>query len=151
MAGRVVVAAFVVMSFVAISSRSFWIDEAATAVQAMQPTLGSWWQLLVQEKTAHLQMPLYMLYIWGCEKLFGSGEWTLRLANLPWFVAGAVAFILAFPPGTGAGPSRPAWSLLCPFAWYYLDEARPYAMQLGASLLAVASLAPVWREGSQRS
>ena len=75
------------MCAVAISGRSLWIDEAATAVQAMQPDLGSWWQLLVQEKTAHLQMPFYMLYIWGYEKAFGSSEWALRLANAPWFIA----------------------------------------------------------------
>ena len=89
-------AAAVVTCLAAISGRSLWIDEAATAAQAMQPTLGSWWQLLVEEKTAHLQMPLYMLYIWGYEKVFGSGEWLLRLANLPWFVAGAVVFISSF-------------------------------------------------------
>jgi len=134
------VAAFVAMSFVAISCRSFWIDEAATAVQAMQPTLGSWWQVLAQEKSAHLQMPLYMFYMWAYEKLFGSSEWTLRVANLPWFVAGAVAFTLAFPPGDRRRPIAACVVLLCPFAWYYLDEARPYAMQLGASLLVVASL-----------
>jgi uncharacterized membrane protein len=29
---------------------------------------------------------------------------------------------------------------LSPFAWFYLDEARPYAMQLGASLLVAASI-----------
>ena len=128
------------MSLVAISSRSFWIDEAATAVQAMQPTLGSWWQLLAQEKSAHLQMPVYMFYVWAYEKLLGSSEWTLRVANLPWFIAGAVAFILAFPPGDRRRPIAAGVVLLCPFAWYYLDEARPYAMQLGASLLVVASL-----------
>jgi hypothetical protein len=144
------VAAFVVMSFVAISSRSFWIDEAATAVQAMQPTLGNWWQLLVQEKTAHLQMPIYMFYAWVCEKLFGSSEWTLRAVNLPWFVAGAAAFTLAFPAGDRRRPIAACVVLLCPFAWYYLDEARPYAMMLGASLLAVASLVHL-AEGSQEA
>ena len=30
--------------------------------------------------------------------------------------------------------------LSSPFAWYYLDEARPYAMQLGASLIIFAAL-----------
>lgn len=135
------VLAFALMSCVAISGRSFWIDEAATAVQARQPSLESWWQLLVQEKTAHLQMPLYMLYVWACEKVFGSGEWTLRAANLPWFVAGAVAFTLAFPAGDRRRPIAACVVLACPFAWYYLDEARPYAMELGASLLAVASIA----------
>ena len=39
-------------------------------------------------------------------------------------------------------------ALFCPFAWYYLDEARPYAMQLGASLLVVASLARLARDSA---
>ncbi len=135
-----VVSAVIMMCLVAISNRSLWIDEAATAVQAMQPSLGSWWQVLVQEKTAHLQMPLYMFYEWAYEKVFGSGEWTLRMANLPWFVLGAGAFILAFPPGDRRRLLTTCATLLCPFAWYYLDEARPYGMELGASLLIVGSL-----------
>jgi len=32
--------------------------------------------------------------------------------------------------------------LLSPFAWYYLDEARPYTMQLGSSLMILGAL---WR------
>jgi hypothetical protein len=111
----------------------------------MQPTLAAWWHLLVQEKSAHLQMPLYMFYIWAYEKLCGSGEWTLRLANLPWFIAGATAFILAFPVGDRRRPFAVCVALLSPFAWYYLDEARPYALELGASLLVVASLARLHR------
>ena len=112
----------------------------------MQPTLAAWWHMLVQEKSAHLQMPLYMFYIWAYEKLCGSGEWTLRLANLPWFVAGATTFILAFPIGDRLRPIAACVALLCPFAWYYLDEARPYGMELGASLLVVASLARLSRD-----
>ena len=106
----------------------------------MQPTLHSWWQAMEQEKTGCLQMPLYMLYTWCWTKPFGSGEWSLHLANLPWFVAGAAAFILSFPAGDRRRLIAGCLVLLCPFAWYYLDEARPYAMQLGAALMAVASL-----------
>jgi len=28
-------------------------------------------------------------------------------------------------------------ALCCPFAWYYLNEARPYAIQLSASMVCV--------------
>ena len=135
-----VIAAAVLISLAATSSRSLWIDEACTAVRAMQPTLGSWWHAMEQEKTGCLQMPLYMLYSWGWAQLFGYGEWSLHLANLPWFVVGAAAFILSFPAGDRRRPLVGCLVLLCPFAWYYLDEARPYAMQLGATLLALASL-----------
>jgi hypothetical protein len=135
-----IIAAAVLICLVAMSGRSLWIDEAATAVRAMQPTLSSWWQAMAQEKTGCLQMPLYMLYTWGWARLFGSSEWSLHLANLPWFVAGAAAFTLAFPAGDRRRPIAACLVLLSPFAWYYLDEARPYAMQLGTSLLVVASL-----------
>ena len=133
-------AAAVAVSLVAISGRSLWIDEACTAIRAIQPTLGAWWQTMEQEKTGCLQMPLYMLYTWGWTKIFGSDEWSFHLANLPLFAAGAGAFILSFPSAGRGRLLAGCLVLLCPFAWYYLDEARPYAMQLGASLLIVASL-----------
>ena len=68
-------------------------------------------------------MPLYMFYVWGWARLFGSSEWSLHAANVPWFIAGAVAFILAFPPGDRRRVTAACVVLLCPFAWYYLDEA----------------------------
>ena len=138
-------AAVLAISLVAISSRSFWIDEACAGVLAMQVTLGDWWHIMSQDRTSTLQLPLSMFSMWGWGRLFGTGEWTLRLANLPWFVAGATAFILAYPPGDRRRPIAACVVLLCPFAWYYLDEARPYAMQLGASLFVVASLARLAR------
>jgi len=64
----------------------------------------------------------------------------LHSANVPWFLAGAVAFITAFPLGDRRRATAACVVLLCPFAWYYLDEARPYTMQLGAALLIVAAL-----------
>src|SRR5208283_4147714 len=88
------------------------------------------------------------LYLWAYGQLAGYGEWTLRLANLPWFAAGATAFILAFPRRGGSRAVAACVVLLCPFAWYYLDEVRPYGMQIGISLLLVASLMQLGRESS---
>jgi hypothetical protein len=115
----------------------------------MQPTLPGWWHAMEQEKTGCLQMPLYMLYTWGWTKLFGWSEWALRLANLPWFAAGATAFILSFPSGDRRRWAALCLVLLCPFAWYYLDEARPYAMQLGVTLLAIACLRHLAQRGTE--
>jgi hypothetical protein len=130
----------VLISLVAISGRTFWIDEALTGVKAQTPTLAAWWAEIVQERASDLQMPFYMLYVWGWEKLAGSSEWALRLANLPWFVIG----VCVFAWGQRRADTR-CWLtvglvLLSPFAWYYLDEARPYAMQLGASLMVAGAL-----------
>jgi len=134
------IAAVVVVGCVGISGRSLWIDEACTATKAVPPTLGGWWQALSQDRSADAQMPLYMFYVWGWARIFGSSEWSLHSANVPWFLAGAVAFILAFPVGDRRRVAAACVVLLCPFAWYYLDEARPYIMQLGATLLMVGAL-----------
>ncbi len=134
------IGALIVISLIAISGRSFWIDETCTAMKALQSTLTDWWQVMVQDKTADVQMPLYMFYIWGWGRAFGCGEWSLHLANVPWFVLGAAVFIQSFPAGSPSRKFAAFAALFCPFAWYYLDEARPYAMQLGAALLSVGSL-----------
>ncbi|HPC62692.1 MAG TPA: hypothetical protein PKX23_18670 [Verrucomicrobiota bacterium] len=129
----------VAVGCLAISNRSFWIDETLSALKALMPTLGDWWRGMVQEKASDLQMPLYMVYLWGWEKLFGSGEWALRAANLPWFGAGVAWFVLAFPRGGQRGLALLV-ALFSSMAWYYLDEARPYTMQLSGALLIAGSL-----------
>ena len=121
------VAAVVVVACVAISGRSLWIDEACTATKAVPPTLGGWWQALSQDRSADAQMPLYMLYVWGWARLFGSSEWSLHAANVPWFLAGAVALSWPFRPVIAAGSRRLAWccSALSPgTTWMKHDHIR---------------------------
>jgi hypothetical protein len=135
----------------AVSGQSFWIDETLTAIKARTPSLAAWWDAMVQEKASDLQMPLYMVYTWACEKIVGSGEWALRMCNVPWFLAGLASFCFATFNGT---PRRficvALVCLFCPFAWSYLDEARPYAMQLGASFMVFGALIRLDRsDGSQ--
>ena len=110
-------------------------------MKAGAPTLRAWWRELMTEPSAELQLPLYMLYVWGWAKLLGASEWSLHAANVPWFVGGAAAFILAFPPGDRRRLIAACVVGFSPFAWYYLDEARPYSMQLGGTLLVMAALA----------
>ncbi len=122
----------------AITRQSLWIDETLTAAKARATDFPGWWQAMLVDKSSDLQMPLYMIYMWGFGKLFGASEWALRMANAPWFVAGATAFITVLPARRKILPALVVLS--SPFAWYYLDEARPYAMQLGASLIIFAAL-----------
>ncbi len=117
----------------AISGQSFWIDEACNGWKSSQPTFSEWWREMVKWDGSDLQMPLYMGYAWVWEKVFGHTEWWLRAANLPWFALG----LLAVPRRQMALLVAIAVS---PFAWYYLDEARPYAMQMGATLLMLGAL-----------
>ena len=72
-----------------------------------------------------------MFFLWVWEKIVGLNEYRLRLGNAPWFLLGFVPFCrnrlaLAIVTATSG------------FVWYYLDEARPYAMQVGATLLLFA-------------
>lgn len=129
----------------AITNRSFWIDECVTAGFAKEGTVAQCWAAMIRQGFPEVQLPLYMLYAWGYIKLFGSGEWVLRAAGIPWFVFGASVFV------TYVG--RAIRSRLVPlavigssaFVWYYLNEARVYSMQLGMALTTVGAAVEVAR------
>ncbi|MEO7934288.1 MAG: hypothetical protein ABIT76_14130 [Chthoniobacterales bacterium] len=124
--------------FFIISQQSLWIDEAHSALKAMQPDLASFFRTLVSDGGSDLQMPGYMLWLWGWEKIFGHSEYALRLANLPWWLLAQGVTIRFFGKKSGFFWVGSLLFLLHPFVWYYLDEARPYAMQMaGATLLAI--------------
>jgi len=119
------------------SGESFWIDEANSAIMAMQPHLNGWWHA-VNQVASDVQMSPYFFQLWVWEKLFGAAEWTLRCNNLPWILLGIGAWFVALPR-----PLKGTFALLCgvsPFLWYYASEIRPYAMLFGASSLMFASL-----------
>jgi len=124
-----------VVAALAISNQSLWIDEGMTAMNAIQPTLQTWWQHLYHEHNSNLQLPLYMSYIWGWEKIFGSSEAAFRAGNIPWFLVAMLAI------AWGARGRRWRGTLLLvaafhPLVWYYLNEARPYMVfYAGASIL----------------
>jgi hypothetical protein len=131
-------AAALAVSLAAVSSQSLWIDESLTALKAAQTSFHDWGHAMAADRSSDLQMPLYMFYVWAFAKIIGTSEWALRAVNIPWFVAGVVAFVAAVPPRHRRAM---LWvALASPFAWYYLDEARPYAMQVGAGFAVVAAL-----------
>jgi hypothetical protein len=124
---------------VAVSGESFWIDEGGSAYKAIQPTLSGWWQAMLWEHNSNMQLPLYLIDLWVWEKIFGSGERILRLANAPFFLLTVYGLWLAFRND----PVRFNFSILFlltnAFAWFYLNEARPYMLMLsGATLLFAA-------------
>lgn len=128
----------------AISGGSLWIDEGNSAFRAMQPTLPLFWKSLVTGGGSDAQMPLYMLYLWSWEKLFGAGEWQLRASNLPlWLLAnGALLTTAERLRPFSARVARMSVFLAClsPFLWQYLDEARPYIMQFSGGTLLLCFL-----------
>jgi len=116
----------------AVTARSFWIDEAVAANFAMVPAFGDWLHTLLAVRSSDLQMPGYLFWIWGWEKIFGPGEYAFRMAGFPFLVAGIVAFSWR----------RPTCTVVCAlsaYTWYYANEARPYSLQIGLSLALIGA------------
>jgi hypothetical protein len=123
----------------AVSHESYWIDEANTAVVAMQTSLHDWWQSIMQLKSTELQAPLYSLYIWAYAQVCGASEWPLRAAGLLWLVPGLTALATGFPRPDQRGAALVV-AATSPFIWYYAGEARPYAMYIGTSCLVLGAI-----------
>jgi hypothetical protein len=83
-------------------------------------------------------MPLSMLYSWIGGRLLGTSEWQLRAINIFWGFLGVFSFYWV---GRILKISwLPILFAVHPFVWHYMNEARPYAMQLGCSSLLAAGL-----------
>jgi hypothetical protein len=130
--------ASLLVGFLAVSSKSLWIDEGLSAAKVMAPTLHEAWQRLFDERNTNMHMLLYMACLWGWEKLFGDSEFALRSMNIPFFTMGVAALWLAVPREIRT--ALVALIGLSPFMWFYLDDARTYCMLFGFSAIATALL-----------
>jgi len=135
-----VLAASLMVGALAISTQSYWIDEALSLIIAMAPSPSEAWKYAQAVSGSTLQMPLYQVYLYGWHKIFGGDEWAMRASNLPWFLFGQLAFLLLLR-------HRPKLALLgcllaavSPIVWIYLDEARPYIVQYAAACWLAAVL-----------
>lgn len=128
--------AAVAIGFIAVSGSSLWIDEFATLRISGADTAGAAIQALLTVEGSDSQMPLYVVYLWAWIQLFGDGEWTIRAANVPFFVAGLLALVYWIRRTRGSGPVLVVvLGCLSPFLWYYLNEARPYVMQFAGGAM----------------
>ena len=130
----------VAVACVAISSQSFWIDEAGSAVISLQPTLRDAWNALYAEHSSNMQLPLHFIYFRIWSDIFGGSEYAFRASNLPWFFLGFFSILHFLRRNL---PFRDVTLLvfcLHPFIWYYLNEARPYAMELSGAMLVCGAL-----------
>jgi hypothetical protein len=138
-------AASLAIGTVMITSQSLWIDEGQTYHFAKQPDFEAWRLTLSANTKSEAQMPLAMLYAWAGAEVVGQREWQLRVINLPWLALGAVAMGLL---GQRVKTQFPlAIFLLHPFVWFYVNEARPYAMQICAGAWLLYLLVKVQHEG----
>ena len=122
-----------------VTSESLWIDEGQTLRFASQPSFPDLLTTLLHSIKSEAQMPLGMLASWAGAKVLGVGEWQLRAVNLLWLGLAGMATGMS-----GRLLKLPALLLIFlihPFLWFYVNEARPYAMQICAASWLVYVLA----------
>jgi hypothetical protein len=122
-----------------VSGVSLWIDEGYSAKLAAQPTLIAWANLLRSYPGSVQQTPGYYLYLWMWVRVFGASERALRMANLPFAALASASFAWC---GSHVPQLRKTWLIFCvsPFMWFYMNEARPYAMVLCLSTVATIAI-----------
>lgn len=130
------------------SFQSFWIDEGTTGLLSRAPTFSDLQRTLDEIKGSEALMPLTTSYFWAMEKVVGGDEWALRCCNLPWLWLGIVCLTLV---GRRINwPWLPLLFALHPVVWFYADEVRPYAVQLGSgSWLTLGFVQILQSEGKQ--
>lgn len=130
-------AALLLLPF-AVSNDSLWLDEGDTAMYALEPNFSAWRERLLHDGQADCQMPLAMFCSWAAGKIIGTQEWQLRAVNLLW---GALALVALSRVGRRLSmPWLPLVLAIQPYFWFYLNEARPYALQLGCGAWLLAAL-----------
>ena len=134
-----------IIGIVAISNDSFWIDEGGTGYTTMQPTISAWWNSMLWERNSNMQLPLYLLVLWAWGQCFGLGEWTLRMFNLPCFLLIVLATWLAFRHDRRIFVFSFLFLSSSAYVWFYLDQARPYAFLLAASMFLFGAVYQFWR------
>lgn len=134
----IAISAAAAIILIAISNESLWIDEGGSAYKAIQPDLSGWWQAMLWEHNSNMQLPLYLVGLWGWEKVFGSGERILRLANAPFFLLTIYGLWLAFRKDLTRFNFSILLLLTNAFAWFYLNDARPYILILSSATVLFA-------------
>lgn len=121
------------------TAESLWIDEICTVGYAAQPTLAAWFGHLRNDAlvvhSSDAQMPFGMFLAWLWVRVLGESEWALRAPNL---VYAALAMAALARIGRLMRLGRlPLLFAIQPFVWFYVNEARPYALLMasGAWLL----------------
>ena len=119
------------------SADSIWVDEAQTWRYARHTTFAAVWNEFRVEKFSEAQMPLGMLGAWSWAQIVGTSEFALRAPNMLYAIGAIFCFYLI-----GRREDLPVLPLLLavqPYLWFYVNEARPYALQVfGGSLLLLA-------------
>jgi Dolichyl-phosphate-mannose-protein mannosyltransferase len=128
-----------------LATRGIWLDEATSIDQAQMP-LGT---LLDSLRSTDVHPPLHHVVLWGTVRLFGTGELAVRLPSL---LAATALIPLLYAAGRDiydrrAGLAAAALGAVAPFAVWYAQEARMYALFMVFALLAVWMQVRILRDG----
>jgi hypothetical protein len=145
----VVLLGSVLVSLIAASNDSLWIDEGRWAYAAigektdtanLDEGLRQWQSPKNWVQFSDPAKPLYGIYLWTWEKIFGHSERVLRLSNLPWFLLAQTALWI----GLRNLPRLRLMVALCmaisPIVWFYLNETSHYIMLLAGACLVLGLL-----------
>lgn len=136
-----VLAASAAFAGFAITSQSYWIDEASSLIVAMAPNPSLAWKYAEMAGGSAIQMPLYHVYLYVWHKIFGGAEWAMRASNVPWFLFAQLGFLIMLRERPKLALTACLLATVSPTVWIYLDETRPYLMQFAASCWLVAAIA----------
>lgn len=121
----------IMVCFMAISSKSIWIDEGITFYFINSHSLAEVLKKLFLTTYSEAYMPGYILLQWIYCSLVGTSEFAMRSFNI---IFGVIIISSFFRISTILGKREYYWLLVVqPFFWYYMNEARPYAMLMALS------------------
>jgi hypothetical protein len=131
-----------------VATRGIWLDEATSIQQAEMP-LNHMLEIL---RTTDVHPPLHHLVLWVTVRLLGTGELAVRLPSL---IAATALVPLLFIVARElydrrAGYAAAALGAVAPFAVWYAQEARMYALFMVFALLAVWLQVRILRSGGGR-
>jgi hypothetical protein len=129
-------------------TRGLWVDEAISVAQA-RLGLG---ELLVDVRNTDVHPPLHHLLLWGTVRTLGAGELAVRLPSL---VAGTLLVPALYDAGRTLYDRRTGVVAAClaavaPFAVWYSQEARMYALFMLLATVATTALARVLADPTPR-
>jgi hypothetical protein len=131
-----------------ISNDSLWLDEFMVVDYKMFNDFRSFLEAFIECRDSSLQMPGYFISSWLVGNYVSWSEWIMRGQNLFWGL-GAI-FSMALLGKKVSVSWLPCLLSIHPYFWYYMNEARPYAMTIGASCWLATACFFVYEENGKQ-
>ena len=132
--------------FYSINSGSLWLDEILTVKIYSQPNLSEMFNLLFDASGSEIQMPGWMIFMWGWSRIFGISEYALRSANFIFIICLIFYFYRVLSSGLFDKKEltslRIAFmlSIINPFILYNMNEARVNIPMYSFSFITILNL-----------